>query len=65
MIQLMSTKTKEETMVSPAAGPDGMFTERIGNTTFEIAVFFNKRSTLTAEDHVKRMIRNKVEAGAF
>ena len=61
----MSTKTKEETMVAPAAGPDGMFTERIGNTTFEIAVFFNKRSTLTAEDHVKRLIRNKVEAGAF
>jgi len=52
-------------MVAPAAGPDGMFTERIGNTTFEIAVFFNKRSTLTAEDHVKRLIRNKVEAGTF
>ena len=52
-------------MVVPAADPDGMFTEKIGNTTFEIAVFFNKRSTLTAEDHVKRLIRNKVEAGAF
>ena len=61
----MSIKTKEETMVVPAADPDGMFTEKIGNTTFEIAVFFNKRSTLTAEDHVKRLIRNKVEAGTF
>lgn len=52
-------------MVAPASSPDGMFTERIGNTTFEIAVFFSKRSTLTAEDHVKRLIRNKVEAGTF
>ena len=60
----MSAKTKE-TMVDPTAGPDGMFTEKIGNTTFEITVFFNKRSSLTAEDHVKRLIRNKMEAGAF
>jgi len=61
----MSSKTKNEAVVTPAASPDGRFTERIGNTTFEIAVFFNKRSTLTAEDHVKRLIRNKVEAGTF
>lgn len=37
--------------------PDGRFSERIGHTTYEVAVFFNKRSRMTAEDHVKKLLR--------
>lgn len=61
----MNSKTEKEVLEAPATEPDGKFTEKIGRTTFEVAVFFNKHSKMTAEDRLKRLIRDKVESGSF
>ncbi len=38
---------------------------KIGNTRYEVRVFFNGDKKVTAQDKIKRMIRNDVKAGKF
>lgn len=59
------TEKEKEIRDAPGVAPDGTFTQKIGNTTFEVSIFFNKQSELTAEELVKRLIRNKMEEGSF
>lgn len=47
------------------AQPDGCFTKKIGNTCYEVAVFFSRKSKQTLEDKVKRLIVQDVQNGDF
>ena len=49
------TEKEKEIRDAPGVAPDGTFTQKIGN----------KQSELTAEELVKRLIRNKMEEGSF
>ena len=40
----MEAMTEQKDVKVQTVVPDGRFTERIGNTTFEVEVFFNKHS---------------------
>lgn len=43
----------------------GRFEVKIGKTTYEVAVFFNGEKKITAEDRIKKLIRQDVKAGNF
>ncbi len=56
----MEVKKKEANYVS-----GGSYFKKIGNIMFEVCIFFNNDQKVTAEDKIKRMIRNDVKAENF
>ncbi len=43
----------------------GKFNVRIGNTTFQVGVFFNEKSQLSLDERVKNLIKKDVECGNY
>lgn len=42
--------------------PDGSFTMKVGTTTYQIGVFFNKATKESLDDKIKRLMRKEVMA---
>lgn len=42
--------------------PDGSFTMKMGTTTYQIGVFFNKATKENLDDKIKRLMRKEVMA---
>ncbi len=43
----------------------GNFKMKIGNTTFNVGVFFNQNSKLSMDERIKNLIKKDVECGNY
>ncbi len=43
----------------------GKFTVKIGNTTFQVGVFFNEKSQLSLDERIKNLIRGDISKGNY
>ena len=57
-------------IAAPAASPAaqtaleaGVFTKRVGYTTYCVGVHFSKISTETAQDKILRLVKNEAQSG--
>lgn len=60
--------TKSTTAVATATTarkPDGAFTMKMGNTTYNIGLHFKQDSKESIEDKVKRLIEQDIKTGNF
>ncbi len=56
----MEEKKKESNYIH-----GGNLNIKIGNTRYDVRVFFNGDKQVTVQDKIKRMIRNDVKEGKF
>jgi len=60
---MFSTTTPSAIQPAQTAHAAGVFTKRVGYTTYHVGVHFSGTSTETAQDKILRLVRNEARSG--
>ena len=60
---MISTAVPAATKPAQTALESGVFTKRVGYTTYHVGVHFSGTSTETAQDKILRLVKNEAQNG--